>query len=285
MQKTKRTGKSDRPRKEPRSKVVKLSIPHYGVHEKHGEWLYGRQAVRETLRAAHRTAQELIVAEGSEERGVLAEIMVLCRQQKIPIERAPRMALDRVNGNHQGVALLTTPYPYASLIDILADCESKETKPLILLLDQIQDPQNLGSLLRTAEAVGVDGVVMPVHRAAGITPAVVNASSGASEHLRIAQANLTQTIEELKRRNIWVAGLDIGPDTQPAFETDLSMPLALVVGSEGEGVRPLVRRSCDLLLQLPIHGKVESLNAAVAGSIALYLVLRARTKRETALPR
>jgi 23S rRNA (guanosine2251-2'-O)-methyltransferase len=244
------------------------------------EVLYGRQAVRETLRAGRRTATRLLLAEGSEERGALAEIIALCQKRKISVERTTRVALDRVGGNHQGVGLYASGYPYAPLAEIIEKCESDSAKPLILLLDLIQDPQNLGSLLRTAEAAGVDGVIMPVHRAAGITPAVVNASSGATEHLRIAQANLAQAIDALKERNVWVAGLDMAYDANPAFEADLSGPLALVVGSEGEGIRPLIRRSCDFLLRLPIQGKVESLNAAVAGSIALYLALRARTLKQ-----
>jgi 23S rRNA (guanosine2251-2'-O)-methyltransferase len=230
------------------------------------EILYGRQAVREALRAGRRTATRLVLADGSEERGPLAEIITLCLKHKIPIERVPRKALDRAGSNHQGVNLVTSAYPYAPVEDILERCESKTGAPLILLLDLIQDPQNLGSLLRSAEAAGVDGVVMPVHRAAGITPAVVNASSGACEHLRIAQANLAQTIAALKERNVWVAGLDMAATAQSAFEADLSGPLALVVGSEGEGIRPLIERSCDFLLQLPVRGKVESLNAAAAGS-------------------
>jgi 23S rRNA (guanosine2251-2'-O)-methyltransferase len=246
------------------------------------EWLYGRQAVREALRAGRRSFTKLYVAEGSQERESLADSIAICRRQRIPVEWTPKPVLDRVHANHQGVALEASAYPYYPLSDILEFCETPDACPLLLLLDLIQDPQNLGSLLRTAEAAGVHGVIMPVHHAAGITPAVVNASSGASEHLLIARSNLAQAIDALKQRNVWVAGLDMGVNAQSAFDTDLSIPLALVVGSEGEGLRALVRRSCDLLLRLPIHGKVESLNAAAAGSIALYLALRARANgRET----
>jgi 23S rRNA (guanosine2251-2'-O)-methyltransferase len=243
-----------------------------------GEWLYGRQSVRETLRASRRSVTRLYVAEGSQERDTLADIIALCRQRHIPVDWKPKQFLERISANHQGVALETESYPYSSMSEILEACEAPNANPLLLLLDLIQDPQNLGSLLRTAETAGVDGVIMPMHHAAGITPAVVNASSGATEHLKIARSNLAQAIEELKRRNVWVAGLDMGPEAQSAFDADLSIPLALVVGSEGEGLRLLVRRSCDLLLRLPIQGKVESLNAAAAGSVVLYLALRARTK-------
>jgi len=134
----------------------------------------------------------------------------------------------------------------------------------------IQNPQNLGTLLRSAEALGVDGVIMPLARTAGVTPAVVHASSGASEHVMIAQANLAQAIESLKAAGVWVLGLDAGQASRPIEQVDLTIPLAWVVGNEGEGMRALVRKSCDLLVSLPMTGKVDSFNAAVAGSMALF---------------
>jgi 23S rRNA (guanosine2251-2'-O)-methyltransferase len=155
---------------------------------------------------------------------------------------------------------------------------SDQSSPaLFLLLDLLQDPQNVGSLLRTAEAVGVHGVVIPRRRAVGVTPAVVSASAGAVEHLRVAQVtNLARTIDELKRRDIWVAGLDTGADAGLLDQADLRGPLALVVGSEGYGLRRLVREKCDFSVRLPMRGRVASLNAAVAGSVALYEVDRQR---------
>jgi 23S rRNA (guanosine2251-2'-O)-methyltransferase len=143
-------------------------------------------------------------------------------------------------------------------------------------LDTLQDPQNLGTLLRTAEAVGVHGVILPKARTALVTPAVVNASSGASEHLLITQSNLSQAMAVLKEAGVWIVGLDGSPDASEPDQIRLDGPLGLVVGSEGEGMRRLVRNSCDLLLRLPMRGCIESLNAAVAGSIALYLTLQAR---------
>jgi 23S rRNA (guanosine2251-2'-O)-methyltransferase len=140
----------------------------------------------------------------------------------------------------------------------------------------------MAALLRTAEAAGVQGAVVPLRRAAGITPAVVNASAGAVEHLLIAQYNLARAIGEAKRRGLWVAGLDADPKAESILDADLSGPLALVVGNEGEGMRRLVRTSCDRLFRLPMHGRIQSLNAAAAGSIALYLVLRRRA--ESAAP-
>ncbi len=170
-------------------------------------------------------------------------------------------------------------YPYRGLTEILELAIQRQESPFVLLLDTLQDPQNLGTLLRTAEAVGVHGVVIPLARTAQVTPAVVNASSGASEHLLIAQSNLSQTITILKTEGLWIVGLEGSPKASNPSQIRLDGPLGLVVGSEGQGMRQLVRKSCDLLLQLPMHGKIESLNAAVAGSIALYLALQARDKK------
>jgi 23S rRNA (guanosine2251-2'-O)-methyltransferase len=243
------------------------------------EWLYGRQAVREVLRAGRRPVYLLRVAKGAQEHGVLAEILALARRKEIRIELVARDELDRLGTNHHGVAVQAGEYPLVEFSELLEKCERAGSTALLLILDQIQDPQNLASLLRTAEAAAITGVLLPFRRAAGITPAVVNASAGAVEHLSIAQSNLAQAIEEIKRREIWVAGLDAGPDARPLFEADLSGPMAWVVGSESEGLRPLVRKSCDVLYRLPMAGSISSLNAAVAGSIALYHVLFRRSTR------
>ncbi len=237
------------------------------------EWIYGRQAVREVLRAGRRPVDLLRVAKGAQEHGALGEILTLARRKDLRVETVERDTLDRLGVNHQGVAVQAGEYPMAELSDLLEACEQAGPAALLLILDQIQDPQNLASLMRTAEAAAVTGVLLPFRRAAGITPAVVNASAGAVEHLQIAQSNLAQSIEEIKRREIWVAGLDAGPDARPLFEADLTGPMAWVVGSEGEGLRPLVRKSCDVVYRIPMFGKIGSLNAAVAGSIALYQVL------------
>jgi 23S rRNA (guanosine2251-2'-O)-methyltransferase len=240
------------------------------------EWLYGRNPVYEVLRAGRRQAFRLQVAQGAQEKGRLAEILSLSAARKLPVERLPRQRLEALGTDTQGVALEAGEYPYSALADMLERAEQAAEDPLILILDTLQDPQNLGTLLRTAEAVGVHGVLLPFRRTATITPAVVSASSGASEHLLIAQANLAQSIELLKEAGIWVVGLEGSPRAQTPDQVRLEGPLALVVGSEGEGMRPLVAKSCDLLLRLPMRGRIESLNAAVAGSIALYLAWSAR---------
>lgn len=240
------------------------------------EWIYGRHAVYETLRAGRRKVYRLRQAEGVQANPILQSIADLARSKKIPVEQVRRHDLDGLGESHQGVALQADEFEYSHLGQLLDAAKAAGEPPFFLLLDALQDPQNLGTLLRTAEAVGVQGVILPSRRSASITPAVVNASSGASEHLLVAQHNLAQAIDELKQANVWVIGLEGGPEAQPLGKLRLDGALALVVGSEGEGLRRLVRQSCDGLLSLPMRGKIESLNAAVAGSIALYMAWQAR---------
>jgi 23S rRNA (guanosine2251-2'-O)-methyltransferase len=241
--------------------------------------LYGRNAVREALRARRRTFQRLVLSSGAQETGTLADLVRLAEQAKVPVDRVDRHDLDRQlrQVNHQGVALECGDYPYAELEECLALAEERGEPALLLLLDHLQDPQNVGTLLRTAEAVGAHGVVMPGRRAAEVTPAVVNASSGATEHLRIVVVgNLAQTIEQLQRESVWVAGVEDDERAQEFDEVDLNMPLALVIGAEGTGMARLTRERCDFLVRLPMRGQIESLNAAVAGSVMLYQAWRAR---------
>ena len=246
------------------------------------EWISGRNAVYETLRAGRRQGFRLLVAEGAQEKGRLAEIVASAQKRKIPVEKVPRQRLDGLAGGqggaggHQGVALEASGYPYSALPDILQAAARKGEAPFIVILDTLQDPQNLGTLLRTCEVVGVHGVLLPLRRTATVTPAVVNASSGASEHLLVAQANLAQAIAELKKAGVWVLGLQGEPPARELEDVRLDGPLALVVGNEGEGMRSLVRDSCDVLVRLPMRGQVASLNAAVAGSVALYFAWQAR---------
>lgn len=241
------------------------------------EFIYGRNPVFETLRAKRRDIFRLQIAEGVQEKGKLAEMLQLSQQRQIPVERVPRARLDKLSDSHQGVALEVSGYPYAALDDILENAQKRGEPLFVLILDTLQNPQNLGTLIRTAEAVGVHGVVIPSHRAAGVTPAVVSASAGASEHMLVAQSNLAQTIADLKEAGAWVVGLDQNGDLVGAsHDSPLQGALAIVVGNEGEGIRPLVESKCDFLLRLPMQGQIESLNAAVAGSVALYLAYLAR---------
>jgi 23S rRNA (guanosine2251-2'-O)-methyltransferase len=240
------------------------------------ELIYSRNAVYETLRAKRRQVFSIDIAEGVQDKGKIDEILKLAQQQKIRVNRVPRPKLDKVHQNNQGIVAEVDGYPYSDVIEILE--HAKGEMPFILMLDSLQDPQNFGTLIRTAEALGVHGVVIPSARTVDVTPAVVNASSGASEHMLIAQANLSQTIDALKANDIWVVGLDQAGAEIEAREASrhLKGALALVVGSEGEGLHDLVRKKCDIVLKLPMRGKIESLNAAVAGSVALYLAYLAR---------
>jgi 23S rRNA (guanosine2251-2'-O)-methyltransferase len=247
------------------------------------EFIYSRNAVYETLRAKRRDVFKIQVAEGVQEKGHLKEILDFARRFRIPVERVPRARLDKIHQHHQGVVAEVSKYPYADLLDILENARKKNEPPFVLLLDSLNDPQNFGTLIRTAEATGVHGVVIPLAHTVEVTPSVVNASSGASEHMLIAQSNLSQAIEALKEENVWIVGLDqdgetIGTRTQ----RHLTGATGLVVGSEGEGIRQLTRAKCDIVLKLPMRGQVESLNAAVAGSVALYLAFLAR--QETRRP-
>ena len=243
------------------------------------EVIFGRWAVLETLRAARRSLQQLILAEGTEERGVVADILAAAEERALPVRRIPRRMVDDLGQgvNHQGVALRAGAYQYVEIETIFEAAEAKAEKPFVLLLDLLQDPQNVGTLLRTADAVGVHGVVMQDRRGVGITPAVVNASSGASEHLNIAQVpNLVQAMKRMKEYGLWLAGLDVAPNILPIDRADLNISLGLVLGSEGEGLRRLVRDTCDLLITLPMRGHVESLNVASVGAVALYAAWQAR---------
>lgn len=242
------------------------------------EFIYSRNAVYETLRAKRRDVFKIQVAEGAQEKGHLKEILEFTKASRIPVEHVPRVRLDKVHQQHQGVVAEVSKYPYADLLDILENARQRNEPPFVLLLDSLNDPQNFGTLIRTAEATGVHGVVIPLAHTVEVTPSVVNASSGASEHMLITKSNLAQAIDALKEENVWVVGLDqdgemVGAKTQ----RHLTGATGLVVGSEGEGIRQLTRAKCDIILKLPMKGRIESLNAAVAGSVALYLAYLYRT--------
>ena len=243
--------------------------------------LYGRNAAQEALRAGRRTFRRLLVSSGAQETGTLGEVVRLAESMQVPVERIDRHDLDRQlrQVNHQGVALECGDYPYVELEDILALADARNESALLLMLDHLQDPQNVGTLLRTAEAVGAHGVVLPGRRAAEVTPAVVNASSGATEHLHITVVtNLAQTIKDVQHAGVWVIGVEDDERAQLYNEADLDIPLALVLGAEGTGLARLTRERCDFLVKLPMYGRIESLNVAVAGSILLYHARGARQK-------
>lgn len=229
------------------------------------EKIFGKHPVEEVLRAGRRKIHRLLAV-----RVAPPNVLEAAERTATTIELVERKVLDAEADQHQGLAIVVGGYPYVTFDEILQEVDHAGEQALVLLLDLVQDPQNLGAVLRTAEAVGVQGVVLPKRGAAGVTPAVVSASAGACEHVFITRTNLAAAMRTLKAKGLWVAGLENSSTAKDFYEADLSTPLALAIGSEGKGLRRLVRESCDYLVRLPMHGKVGSLNAAVAGSIALF---------------
>lgn len=243
------------------------------------EYLYGRWPVLECLRAGRRDIHQILLAEGIEEKGIVETIITTAQQHGVGVRRVPRRVIDDLShdANHQGVALRVESYPYVEIDAILATAPERSEKPFLLVLDLLKDPQNVGALLRVADAVGVHGILLQERRGVDITPSVVSASSGAVEHLNVSIVNnLVNAMRSLKDQDIWLVGLDVGPDAQTFEQVDLDRSLALIMGSEGEGLRRLVRDTCDMRIALPMRGHVGSLNVATAGSIALYTAWQAR---------
>src|SRR5438270_10886437 len=241
------------------------------------DYVWGRNPILETLRST-RQVKRILIADGQRDAPAIAAILHEAERRRIPIEMVSRHRLEQLSQGavHQGCLAVVEQRKYATINEILAFAEGKNEAPFLLILDAIQDVNNLGSLLRSAEAVGVHGVILPEHHAAEVNATVVKSSAGASEHLLIAQeTNLTRTIDFLKKQNIWAVGLASEAKTE-YDQANLTGALALVVGNEGKGISRLVREHCDLLIKLPMRGHINSLNAAVAGSIVLYEALRQR---------
>ncbi|HEY7725304.1 MAG TPA: 23S rRNA (guanosine(2251)-2'-O)-methyltransferase RlmB [Anaeromyxobacteraceae bacterium] len=242
--------------------------------------VHGLHPVRELLRAGGEPPAELWISQGPE-RARLGEIARLARERGAKVREAPRQKLDRLAGtdHHQGVVAVVADYRYRDLDELLAAARDRGEPPLLVLLDGIEDPQNLGAIVRSAHALGAHGVVVPRDRAAGVTAAAARASAGAVEHCPVARVtNLAQVLEELKERGLWSVAADPASDV-PMGDLDLSGPIALVIGGEGRGLRPLVRRRCDHAGRIPMAGGVGSLNAAAAAAICLYEAARQRAAR------
>ena len=244
-----------------------------------GEWIYGRNPVEEALAAGRRTASEIILPPAfPDEDDQLQRIRDEAKARRLVIRTMERNQLDKLTrfGHHQGVALKTTGYPYVGSEEILAAVEADENATVIVL-DHLEDPQNVGSILRTASAVGVTGVIIPEDRACGITPAVARASAGGTEYVKVAHVvNLVRAMQDLKDAGVWFTGLDWGEDAKTYTDIDFRGRTGLVVGAEGNGISRLVRENCDFIAELPMPGGFESLNAGVATAITLYEVLRPR---------
>ncbi|HEV8441621.1 MAG TPA: 23S rRNA (guanosine(2251)-2'-O)-methyltransferase RlmB [Methylomirabilota bacterium] len=239
--------------------------------------LFGRHPVLELLRAESRRVEELaILAQG---RGpALQELLTLARSLGVRVSFRTRDQLTAIAGSphHQGVVARVARASYAELGDLLAIAADRGEAPFLLALDQIQDPRNLGAILRSAEATGVHGVIVPKHHSAGLTPAAAKSAMGAVELVKVARVtNLSQSLEILKTEGVWVVGSIVKGGGVP-WETDLSGPICLVLGGEGEGLRPLVARTCDILLSLPMRGRLDSVNVSAAAAVLCYEVVRQR---------
>ena len=242
-----------------------------------GEWLYGRNPVEEALAAGRRTFSEIVLPPASpNEDEQLQRIRDEAQARRLVIRTMDRDALDRLTrfGHHQGVALKVDGYPYVDFGDILSAVEDDENAKVVIL-DHLEDPQNVGSILRTACAIGATGVIIPEDRGSGVTPAAVRASAGASEYLKVARVvNLVRAMKQLKDANMWLTGLDWGKDAKPYTEIDFKGRAGLVVGAEGTGISRLVRDTCDFIAVLPMRGEIESLNAGVAAAVCMYEMVR-----------
>ena len=242
-----------------------------------GELVYGRQPVREILRAGRRAVNLVVLSDGVKDSEEVLEIKNLCAERGVKIEFYKREDLEAwVNGaNHQGVVAFCAEFPYCEVDEIADALAAAPGNACVVVLDHVQDPQNLGSILRTCECAGVLGVVLPVDRAVAVTPAAVRASAGAAEHLKIARiSNLVSALERFKGAGAWITGLEAVPGAKPYVKVDYKGKACLVIGSEAHGICSPVRRKCDFLSRLPMLGRVNSLNAGVAAAVALYEMLR-----------
>jgi len=242
--------------------------------------IYGVNPLLEALRAGSRVPSEIVIAEGARDDRLRA-LIDLARSRNVSVKRVPRAILDRAVGSthHQGVMARVAAARYTDAEDLLSSIASdvdRETQPLVLVLDSIEDPRNLGAILRTAECAGVDGVFIPERRAVGLNETVSKASAGALEYVPVARVtNLARLIEQLKERNVWVVGT-AGDAPTDYTEWDWTRPSAVVLGGEGGGLHRLVRERCDALVRIPVRGKIESLNVSVAAAVILYESLRQR---------
>ena len=269
--------KKNRPQKDRRTgeKVAK-SAP-LDVVELPEDMVAGRNAVMEVLKGS-RSVNKLMIANGSTE-GSIKEIIAVAKEKGVNIQYWDRSKLDSIARGirHQGVLAQVAPVQYAELEDILQVAKDRNEPPFIVLLDELEDPHNLGAILRTADAAGVHGVLIPKHRSCPLSATVAKTSAGAVEHVPVARVgNLVQTIKKLKQEGLWVAAADM--DGKDYYDTDLTGPLLLIIGSEGQGVGRLVKEQCDFVVRIPMVGKINSLNASVAGSILMYEAMKQRHK-------
>ena len=240
--------------------------------------IIGRNAVMEALKSK-KTIEALYITNGPRE-GSINVIINLAKENRIVLKEVDKKKLDSMSDGavHQGVIARITPYKYFEVKDILDEAKKKGEDPFIIILDELEDPHNLGSIIRTAETCGVHGIIIPKRRNVGVTPTVYKSSVGAVEHVKIAKVtNINNTIDDLKSEGVWIYGADI-EGQEYSYEVDFSGPCALIIGSEGRGISKLTLKKCDKLVKIPMIGKINSLNASVAGGIMMYEVLKGRLK-------
>lgn len=241
------------------------------------EVLYGIHPIFEGLKACRRDFRQLYILDQKTSKRI-RQIVSLAEARKIPVEAVQRPKMNEITGTHQhqGIGAIVSPCPLVEFSELRDQLRSSSKEPFCLLLDSLKDPNNLGALIRTALGVGADAVILPKNRSVSPTPAVSKASAGALEHARLIRVNnLVNAAKRLKKEGVWIVGLDRSAE-KTVFESDLKGPVAIVIGGEEKGIRPLVKKICDFLISIPQHGPVESLNASAAGSVALYEVFRQR---------
>ncbi|MGG7178985.1 23S rRNA (guanosine(2251)-2'-O)-methyltransferase RlmB [Clostridium paraputrificum] len=270
--------KNNREVKAKNNRNKQIDIKDVKVSEEREDLIIGRNAVSEVLKG-DRTIEALYIAKGQME-GSINAIIGLAKERKLVIKEVDRKKLDVMcNGAvHQGVIAMVTPYKYFEVADILNAAKEKNEDPFVIVLDELEDPHNLGSIIRTAELCGVHGIIIPKRRNVGITSTVYKSSVGAIEHVKVAKVtNINTAIDELKNAGLWVYGADI-EGREYSYEVDFSGACALIIGSEGRGISKLTLKKCDKLVRIPMIGKINSLNASVAGGIMMYEVLKGRLK-------
>jgi 23S rRNA (guanosine2251-2'-O)-methyltransferase len=239
------------------------------------EIIGGKNPVLEALRA-ERDVNKIWIAEGVQKKGI-TELLELAKERGVLVQFVPKKKIDSLtDSNHQGIAAAVAAYNYAELDDLFKVAANRTEDPFFLILDELEDPHNLGSIMRTADAIGVHGLIIPKRRAVGLTAVVAKSSTGAIEHVPVVRVNnLSQTVDELKKRGVWIAGTD-AKESVDYRQMDAKLPLAVIIGSEGKGMSRILRDKCDFLYQLPMTGHVTSLNASVAASLLMYEVYRKR---------
>ncbi|GAF22568.1 MULTISPECIES: 23S rRNA (guanosine(2251)-2'-O)-methyltransferase RlmB [Shouchella] len=274
MKKKERTNvKKEKPQLNQRKRPQKPVEP---VNDPQSEFVTGKNPVIESLKSG-REIHKVWIGEGSQ-RGQMTAIIQSAKEKNILVQTAPKKKLDQLVGhsNHQGVVASIAAYRYAEIDDLFEKAKEKDEEPFFLILDEIEDPHNLGSIMRTADAVGAHGIIIPKRRAVGLTQTVAKSSTGAIEYIPVVRVtNIPRTMDDLKKRGLWFAGTDAKGE-QDYHQGSFDMPLGLVIGSEGKGISRLVKEKCDFLLQIPMVGQVTSLNASVAASLLMYEVFRKR---------